>query len=87
MTSETYQLRIFSAGAVAPPLQKAIDVFERRFDIRCDLVVGKPENHLSTIAVSRKGDVISDGAEYILDEAEDRGLVVKDSRRSLVFRR
>lgn len=72
---------------MAPPLQKAIDVFENKFGIRCNLTAGKPSNLLAAIAVSKEGDVISCGAEYILDEAEDRGLVVKGTRRSMGFRR
>jgi molybdate transport system substrate-binding protein len=87
MPSETSQLRAYSAGAVAPPLQKAIGIFENRFAIRCSLTVGKPSNLLAAIAVSKEGDIISCGAEYILDEAEDRGLIVKGSRRSMGFRR
>ena len=87
MPSEAYQLRVYSAGAVAPPLRDAIDIFEKKFGIRCDLTVGKPSNLLAAIAVSKQGDVISCGAEYVLDEAEDQGLVVKGSRRSLGFRR
>jgi len=87
MASESWQLRVYSAGAVAPPLQKAIDVFENKFGISCKLTAGKPSNLLAAIAVSKEGDVISCGAEYILDEAEDRGLVVKGTRRSLGFRR
>jgi len=87
MSSETCQPRVYSAGAIAPPLQEAIDIFEDRFGIRCDLMVGKPSALLAAIAVSKQGDVISCGAEYILDEAEDHGLVVKGSRRSMGFRR
>jgi molybdate transport system substrate-binding protein len=86
-TSETYQLHVYSAGAVAPPLQKAIDIFENKFGTHVNLTVGKPSNLLAAIAVSKEGDVISCGAEYILDEAEDRELVVKGSRRSMGFRR
>ena len=85
--TQAYQLHVYSAGAVAPPLQKAIDVFEDRFGIGCNLTAGKPSNLLAAISVSREGDVISTGAEYILDEAEDRGLVVKGSRRSMGLRR
>jgi len=87
MASQADQLRVYSAGAVAPPLQKAIDISENKFGIPCKLTVGKPSNLLAAIAISKEGDVISCGAEYILDEAEDRGLVVKGSRRSLGFRR
>lgn len=87
MASEVHQLRVYSAGAVSPPLRDAIDIFEKKLGVRCDLTVGKPSNLLAAIAVSKQGDVISCGAEYVLDEAEDRGLVVKGSRRSLGFRR
>jgi len=87
MTSETFQLRVYSAGAVAPPLQEAVDIFENKFGIRCKLTTGKPSNLLAAIAASKQGDIISCGAEYILDEAEDRGLIVKGSRRSMGFRR
>jgi len=87
MILEACQLHVYSAGAVAPPLRDAINIFENMFGIRCDLTVGKASNLLAEIVVSKQGDVISCGAEYILDEAEDRGLVVKGSRRSLGFRR
>lgn len=87
MVAEKYDLYVYSAGAVSPPLRDAISVFENKFGVRCNLKVGKPGDLLAEIAESKSGDVISCGAEYILDEAEDRGLIVKGSRRSLGFRR
>jgi molybdate transport system substrate-binding protein len=87
MMAEKYDLYVYSAGAVSPPLRDAIGVFEKKFGVRCNLKVGKPGDLLAEIAESKKGDVICCGAEYILDEAEDRGLIVKGSRRSLGFRR
>jgi accessory colonization factor AcfC len=51
------------------------------------LRIGKPEDLLKEIAKFKKGDVFSSGAEYILDDAEDRGLVTKGSRKSLGYRR
>ena len=86
MVSEK-ELRIYSAGAVAPPLQEAIGAFNSKFGIHCDLVVGKPSSLLNTIAMSKVGDVISCGAEYVLDDAEDSGLVLKGSRKSVGLRR
>jgi molybdate transport system substrate-binding protein len=85
--SEKYDLYVYSAGAVSPPLRDAIGVFEKKFGVRCNLKVGKPSDLLAEIVESKKGDVICCGAEYILDEAEDRGLIVKGSRRSLGLRR
>jgi accessory colonization factor AcfC len=84
---EDHDLHIYSAGAVAPPLKKAINLFESKFKARCNLTVGKPHDLLVEIASLKSGDVIACGAEYILDDAEDQGLVVKGSRKSLGLRR
>lgn len=81
------RLNIYSAGAVAPPLQQAADSFRKKFGVLCDVKVGKPSNLIAAISVSKKGDIISCGAEYILDEEEDTGIVVKGSRKSLGLRR
>ena len=85
--SEKQQLKVYSAGAVAPPLRDAIAIFEKASKVKCDLRIGKPEDLLKEIAKFKKGDVFSSGAEYILDDAEDRGLVTKGSRKSLGYRR
>ena len=85
--SEVTPLHVFSAGAVAPPLQEAITIFKDKYGVSCNLTVGKPENLLNVIAVRKQGDVTSCGAEYILDDAEEHGLIIKESIRSLGFRR
>jgi molybdate transport system substrate-binding protein len=87
MGSEKRRLKVYSAGAVAPPLRGAIAVFEKDFKAKCDLRIGKPEDLLNEIAKLEEGDVFSSGAEYILDDAEDRGLISKGSRKSLGYRR
>jgi molybdate transport system substrate-binding protein len=87
MDSEKGQLKVYSAGAVAPPLREAIAIFERDSEVKCDLRIGKPEDLLREIAKFKKGDVFSSGAEYILDDAEDQGLILKGSRKSLGYRR
>jgi accessory colonization factor AcfC len=87
MPSEVCHLCVFSAGAVAPPLLDAAEFFDKEFKIKCDVRVGKPNELLDEIEKSKSGDVFSSGAEYILDEAEDRGLIIKGSRKSLGYRR
>ena len=72
---------------MATPLQKALNIFEKRNNLRCRFVPGKPEALLAAIAVEKMGDIISAGAEYVLDDAEDQGLVVKGSRKTLGLRR
>ena len=81
------ELRVYSAGAVAPPLQEATRVFEEREGINCRVIPGKPESLLRAIRHTKKGDVISCGAEYVHDEAEDLGVLIKGTRRSLGCRR
>jgi accessory colonization factor AcfC len=80
-------LLVYSAGAVAPPLQHALNEFDSREGLESRFVAGKPENLLNAIAVTAKGDVMSCGAEYVHDEAEDRGLFKAGTRRSLGYRR
>jgi accessory colonization factor AcfC len=87
MDSEKEQLEVYSAGAVAPPLRDAIALFEKQFRIDCSLKVGKPSDLFAEIASSKQGDIISCGAEYMLDDSEDQGLTVKGTRRSLGLRR
>ena len=84
--TENSQLHVYSAGAVAPPLRDAIAIFEKKSGTKCDLRIGKPSDLLTEIAKFKKGDVFSSGAEYILDDAEDQGLVIKGSRKSLGYR-
>ena len=85
--SEKQQLKVYSAGAVAPPLRDAMAIFEKDSNVKCDLRIGKPEDLLTEIAKFKEGDVFSSGAEYILDDAEDRRLIIKGSRKSLGSRR
>jgi molybdate transport system substrate-binding protein len=80
-------LKIFSAGAVSPPLQKALKLYEEVRGTRCDLKAGKPENLLIEIVDKKEGDLISTGAEYVIDDAEDRGITLPGKRRSLGLRR
>jgi len=87
MSSEVCHLCVFSAGAVAPPLLDAAEFFEKEFKIKCDVRAGKPSELLDEIERSKSGDVFSSGAEYILDEAEDRELIIKGSRKSIGYRR
>jgi accessory colonization factor AcfC len=87
MPSQVAQLEIYSAGAVAPPLIDAAEFFEKKFNVKCDVHVGKPEELLDQIEQAKIGDVFSSGAEYILDSAEDQGLIIKGSRKSLGYRR
>ena len=79
-------IMVFSAGAVAPPLQKAVLLFEDKHHVKCGLRVGKPSVLFEEIARGDRADVVCCGAEYMLDEATESGLVDGDTRRSLGLR-
>ena len=81
------KLIVYSSGATAPPLKKASKVFTERFGTEFKFTVGKAEKLFSKILEMEEGDILQCGAEYILDDAEQKGLIVKQSRRSVGYRR
>ena len=80
-------LHVYSSGAVAPPIKKCAEGFEARFGTEFKFTVGKAESLISEIAESREGDILTCGAEYILDDTQERGLIFKDTRRSVGLRK
>jgi len=80
-------LHVYSSGAVAPPIKKCAVEFKAKFGIEFVFTVGKAESLISEIAELSKGDIFTCGAEYILDDAQERGLVFRDTRRSVGFRK
>jgi accessory colonization factor AcfC len=80
-------LHIFSAGAVAPPIKKCAEKYKAKFGTEFQFRVGKAEILIEEIAESKKGDLLTCGSEYILDDAQLKGLILKENRKSLGFRR
>jgi len=85
--SNTEVLQVYSSGAVAPPIKKCAEEFKTEFGTEFKFTVGKAENLISEIAELRKGDILTCGAEFILDEAQERELVLRDTRRSVGYRK
>lgn len=85
--SDVGGLHVYASGAVAPPIKRAAEEFQSRYGTKFDFTVGKAEKLISEIRENEEGDVLSCGAEYILDEAEDLGIIVRESRRSVGSRR
>ena len=80
-------LHVYSSGAVAPPIKNCAEEFKAKFGTEFKFTVGKAESLVSEIAESREGDILTCGAEFILDDAQERGLVLRDTRRSVGFRK
>ncbi|MFB0563814.1 MAG: substrate-binding domain-containing protein [Candidatus Lokiarchaeia archaeon] len=80
-------LQVYASGGVAPPIKRAAEVFEEKYGTNFDFTIGKAEMLISKIKEPKKGDVLSCGAEYILDEAQELGIILRESRRSVGNRR
>ncbi|MFW6111334.1 MAG: substrate-binding domain-containing protein [Thermoproteota archaeon] len=80
------RLHVYSAGAVAPPVKKVAEQFRVKQGIDFEFTVGKAEELISEITELEQGDVLTCGAEYIFDEAQVKGLILGESRRSVGYR-
>jgi len=81
--SKQNHLHVFSAGAVAPPIKKCAKEFKANFGTEFEFTIGKAEDLIEEIAETKEGDLLTCGSEFILDHAQLKGLVLKETRRSL----
>ena len=81
--SKQNRLQIFSAGAVARPIKKCADEFTAKFGTEFNFNVNKAEILIEEIAKTREGDLLTCGSEFILDHAQLKGLILKETRKSL----
>jgi molybdate transport system substrate-binding protein len=85
--SKQNALHVFSSGAVAPPVKKCAKEFRAKFGTEFRFRIGKGEVLIEEIAKSKKGDVLTCGAEFLLDVAQNRGLILGGTRKSLGSRK
>ena len=81
--SKQNNLHVFSAGAVAPPIKKCAEVFKAKSRTEFNFTVNKAEILIEEIAKTREGDLLTCGSEFILDHAQLKGIVLKETRKSL----
>jgi molybdate transport system substrate-binding protein len=81
------RLHVYSSGAVAPPIKKCAEEFTAKYGIDFEFTVGKAEELVSEITELKQGDVLTCGAEFIFDEAQIKGLIFGETRRSVGYRR
>ena len=87
MQSEKGGLHVYSSGAVAPPVKTAASKFSERHGMQFRFTVGKAEKLIEQIIDSKEGDILTCGAEFILDDAEEKNIILRDGRRSVGCRR
>lgn len=78
---------MFSTGLPAIPLRSAISVFEKKYDVKFEVIAGPLEQWLSDV-LAGDGDIVSVGAEYMMDDLqEEHGLIVPETRTTVGYRR
>jgi accessory colonization factor AcfC len=81
------RLHVYSSGAVAPPVKKVAEEFKEKHGVDFEFTVGKAEELISEVTELKQGDVLTCGAEFILDEAQVKGLIFGETRRSVGYRK
>ena len=81
------KIHVYSSGATAPPLKRAAKVFSDKFGVEFEFTIGRAEELVRKILKTEHGDILQCGAEFLLDDAEWKGLIIKGSRRSVGLRR
>jgi molybdate transport system substrate-binding protein len=81
--SKHNSLHVFSAGAVALPIKKYAEVFKEKSGTEFNFTVNKAEILIEEIAKTREGDLLTCGSEFILDHAQLKGLILKETRKAL----
>ena len=80
-------LHVYSSGAVAPPVKKCAEEFTAKYGTGFEFTVGKAEKLISEISELKQGDILTCGAEFILDEAQEKGLIFGETRGSVGYRK
>ncbi len=80
-------LIIYSAYVPSVPLTDAAKAYGEQTGVTIDVRPGRPEQWMPKLREGTPADMISCGAEYLLDLAEAEGLLQPDGRRSLGRRR
>lgn len=80
-------LHVYSSGGVAPPIKEIAKEFTVKYGVGVNFTVGKAEKLILEILEQKQGDILTCGAEFILDEAQEKKLILKRTRRSVGCRR
>lgn len=80
-------LKIYCAGGVAPPLIEVAALFELKRGIPVTVIAGNAEELIRAAKAERDADILSVGAEHVMDGEEFDNLISKTSRRTIGYRR
>jgi len=81
------ELRIICSGGTSVPLVEAAKLFEEKTGIKTKPVVGKAHVLYAEVKITKDADLFHIGAEYQADLAEFEGVIERETRRVIGFRR
>lgn len=84
--NETVSLTAYSALVPALPLADAAERFGAEYGVRIEVKPGRPEKWLPALKAGKPADLMSCGAEFLLDLAEADGLVEPGTRAGVGHR-
>ncbi len=79
-------IEIFSGSLPAIPLREAAGWIEDELNVKINFDIGPPSSWLSRVKAGQ-GDILMVGAEYMMDDIEAEGLILKETRKSLGYRK
>ncbi len=85
--SEKKPLHIYSCCDVATPVKMSGKRFQKTCNAEIKFTIGLPNEIIPKIKNNHEGDIFTCGAAYIIDELEKSGLILRENRRVLGYRR
>lgn len=80
-------LHVYSCCDVATPAKISSKMFQEKYDAEVEFTIGMPNEIIPKLASTHESDVFTCGAAYIMDEVEKSGLITRQNRRVLGYRR
>lgn len=70
-------LEIHCAAGVYAPVQAIADAYEEEFGVRAQIVKGGSSTLLSSLEITKRGDIYIAGDDHFIDLAKDKGLLAE----------
>lgn len=78
-------LLVFAGAASKPPTELACEAFFKKTGIRVDVTFGGSGYVLSQMQLGQTGDIFFPGSSDYMDIARDKGLILPDTERPVVY--
>lgn len=78
-------LLVFAGAASKPPTEEAARAFQKKTGVKVDLVFGGSGFILSQMILARKGDIYFPGSSDFMEIAKQKGAVLAETERKVVY--